>query len=168
VSASTTQAVPEVPVYLRRDGFTPAPDLSRLRDAGRVERVTTPFGATAWLLTRHEDVRTVLTETARFSNEVRVVPHLPELDDLSEDERWPLRFGNLLGLDPPEHTRLRRMLTGEFTVRRIRALEPQVRRIVDDQLAAVERAGSPVDLAAESAQQSVDVVTKITYNRHSE
>ncbi|MFG1881921.1 cytochrome P450 [Micromonospora sp. NPDC049102] len=151
MSASTTQAVPEVPVYLRRDGFTPAPDLSRLRDAGRVERVTTPFGATAWLLTRHEDVRTVLTETARFSNEVRVVPHLPELDDLSEDERWPLRFGNLLGLDPPEHTRLRRMLTGEFTVRRIRALEPQVRRIVDDQLAAVERAGSPVDLAAEYA-----------------
>ncbi|WKU07086.1 cytochrome P450 [Micromonospora sp. HUAS LYJ1] len=136
----------EVPVYLRRDGFTPTPDLGRLRDAGVVERVTTPFGLTAWLLTRHDDVRTVLADSARFSNDPSDMPPLPGLDDLTDDERAPLRFGNLLGVDPPEHTRLRRTLTAEFTLRRMRALEPRVRRIVDRQLAELAGRGSPVDL----------------------
>ncbi|MGV9979280.1 cytochrome P450 [Micromonospora wenchangensis] len=136
----------EVPVYLRRDGFTPTPDLGRLRDAGLVERVTTPFGLTAWLLTRHDDVRTVLADPARFSNDPSDMPPLPGLDDLTDDERAPLRFGNLLGVDPPEHTRLRRTLTAEFTLRRMRALEPRVRRIVDRQLAELATRGSPVDL----------------------
>ncbi|WP_030437906.1 cytochrome P450 [Actinoplanes subtropicus] len=149
MSGTTDQAVPEVPVYLRRDEFTPSPDLGRLREAGRVERVTTPFGATAWLLTRHDDVRAVLADSTRFSNAVRDVPQPPELDDLTEDERAPLRFGNLLGLDPPEHTRLRRTLTGEFTVRRMRALEPRVRRIVDEQLEKMARKGPPLDLVTE-------------------
>ncbi|MEV6705191.1 cytochrome P450 [Micromonospora wenchangensis] len=139
-------SAPEVPVYLRRDGFTPTPDLGRLRDAGLVERVTTPFGLTAWLLTRHDDVRTVLADPARFSNDPSDMPPLPGLDDLTDDERAPLRFGNLLGVDPPEHTRLRRTLTAEFTLRRMRALEPRVRRIVDRQLAELAGRGSPVDL----------------------
>ncbi|QDY07996.1 cytochrome P450 [Micromonospora sp. HM134] len=143
-----TAAAPEVPVYLRRAGFTPAPDLGRLRDAGVVERVTTPFGLTAWLLTRHDDVRTVLADSARFSNDPSAMPPLPGLDDLTDDERAPLRFGNLLGVDPPEHTRLRRTLTGEFTLRRMRALEPRVRRIVDRQLAEMAGRGSPADLVA--------------------
>ncbi|MEV0941600.1 cytochrome P450 [Micromonospora wenchangensis] len=139
-------SAPEVPVYLRRDGFTPTPDLGRLRDAGLVERVTTPFGLTAWLLTRHDDVRTVLADPARFSNDPSDMPPLPGLDDLTDDERAPLRFGNLLGVDPPEHTRLRRTLTAEFTLRRMRALEPRVWRIVDRQLAELAGRGSPVDL----------------------
>ena len=42
-----------------------------------------------------------------------------------------MRAGNLLGLDPPEHTRLRRMLTPEFTVRRMRRLEPRIVEIVE-------------------------------------
>ena len=54
-----------------------------------------------------------------------------------------MRAGNLLGVDPPEHTRLRRMLTPEFTVRRMRRLEPRIVEIVDEHLDAMEQAGPP-------------------------
>ena len=59
--------------------------------------------------------------------------------------------GNLLGVDPPEHTRLRRMLTPEFTVRRMRRLEPRIAEIVDAHLDALEQAGPPADLVADFA-----------------
>jgi cytochrome P450 len=49
-------------------------------------------------------------------------------------------------MDPPEHTRLRRMLTPEFTVRRIRRLAPRIAEIVDDHLADLDRDGPPADL----------------------
>ncbi len=62
-----------------------------------------------------------------------------------------MRAGNLLGVDPPEHTRLRRMLTPEFTVRRMRRLEPRIVEIVDDHLDAMEKAGPPADLVADFA-----------------
>lgn len=55
------------------------------------------------------------------------------------------RAGNLLGLDPPEHQRLRRMLTPEFAIRRMKRLEPRIAEIVDQHLDAMESAG-PADL----------------------
>ena len=52
-----------------------------------------------------------------------------------------MRAGNLLMTDPPEHTRLRRLLTGEFTVKRIRRLEPRITEIVEEHLDAMEQTG---------------------------
>jgi cytochrome P450 len=54
--------------------------------------------------------------------------------------------GQLMGYDPPDHTRLRQMLTPEFTVRRIERLRPAIESIVDVHLAALERTGPPADL----------------------
>jgi cytochrome P450 len=62
-----------------------------------------------------------------------------------------MRAGNLLMTDPPEHTRLRRLLTGEFTVRRIRRLEPRISEIVEERLDAMAQAGPPTDLVADFA-----------------
>jgi cytochrome P450 len=62
-----------------------------------------------------------------------------------------MRAGNLLGFDPPEHTRLRRMLTPEFTVRRMRRLEPRIIEIVEEHLDAMEKAGPAADLVADFA-----------------
>ncbi|SFN88440.1 Cytochrome P450 [Saccharopolyspora antimicrobica] len=59
--------------------------------------------------------------------------------------------GNLLGLDAPEHTRLRRMLTSEFTVRRMRRLQPRITEIVEERLDAMAAAGPPADLVADFA-----------------
>jgi cytochrome P450 len=49
-------------------------------------------------------------------------------------------------MDPPEHTRYRRLLTGQFTVRRMKVLEPRIRQIVDEHLDAMAAAGPPADL----------------------
>ena len=62
-----------------------------------------------------------------------------------------MRAGQLLAFDPPEHTRLRRMLTPEFTVRRMRRLEPRIAEIVEAALDDMERAGKPADLMSHFA-----------------
>lgn len=140
----------ETPLDLRRTGFGPAPDAEAVRDGAGIARVPTPFGPPAWLLTRQADVRRMLGDADTFANgwtpedlagDVRRDPR-----QLSGDRR-----GNLLSLDPPEHTRLRRMLAGEFTVKRMRRLEPRIVEIVDEHLDALERAGAPADLVAQYA-----------------
>lgn len=140
--ASTT-ATP--PLHMRRDGFAPAPEISETRDADGdgLRRVTTPLGSNAWLVTRYADVRAVLGDAERFSNESMLFPLPGDTDDASDR-----RAGSLLLHDPPEHTRLRRLLTGEFTVKRIRRLEPRITEIVDDHLDAMATAGPPADLVA--------------------
>ncbi|MEU5266180.1 cytochrome P450 [Amycolatopsis sp. NPDC021455] len=139
---------PELPLQMRRDGFGPVEELARARDGEGVLRVVTPFGVPAYLVLRYEDVREVLSDAARFSS---AVAGLPGAAQGSEDEQASLRAGNLIGLDPPEHTRLRRMLTPEFTVRRMRRLEPRITEIVESALDDLERAGKPADLVAHFA-----------------
>ncbi len=79
----------------------------------------------------------------RFSNASALIG-LPEPSD--EQERARSRAGLLLVLDPPEHSRLRRMLTPEFTAGRMRRLEPRVTAIVEEHLDALAAAGPPADL----------------------
>ncbi|WP_249227930.1 cytochrome P450 [Kutzneria sp. CA-103260] len=56
-----------------------------------------------------------------------------------------------IGMDPPEHTRLRRIVTGEFTVKRMNRLRPRIEQIVSQHLDAMELAGRPVDLVQDFA-----------------
>ncbi|MER7083101.1 Cytochrome P450 [Saccharopolyspora kobensis] len=132
-----------------RTGFGPAPDVAALRERPGIVQVPTPFGPSAWLLTRHADVRRMLGDADAFRNGWGP----DDLDGLVLDPRQLSgdRSGNLLSLDPPDHTRLRRMLTPEFTVRRMRRLEPRIVEIVDEHLAAMARGGAPADLVAEFA-----------------
>ena len=76
---------------------------------------------------------------------------MPGAPSVPEEEQTSARAGNLLGLDPPEHQRLRRMLTAEFTIRRMKRLEPRIVEIVEAQLDAMEKAGPPADLVANFA-----------------
>ena len=104
-----------------------------------------------FLVTRHEDIKAVLSDHERFSNSRPPGFVVPGAPDVSEEELASARAGNLLGLDPPEHQRLRRMLTPEFTIRRMKRLEPRIVEIVDAQLDAMESAGPPADLVANFA-----------------
>ena len=142
---------PEMPLHMRREGFDPVPEMAALRDDEGVRQVETAFGMPAFLVARHADVKAVLADSARFSNDSRRAFDAPGAPKLSAEERDRMRAGNLLGVDPPEHTRLRRMLTPEFTVRRMRRLEPRIVEIVDDHLDAMEKAGPPCDLVADFA-----------------
>ncbi|MBB3665492.1 cytochrome P450 [Prauserella sediminis] len=104
------------------------------------------FGRKAYILTRHADIKKVLSDSENFSVGF-------DLDDSRADPRNALgqRAGNILVMDAPDHTRLRRLLTGEFTVRRMKRLEPRIEAIVEDHLDAMERKGPPADLVADFA-----------------
>lgn len=147
MSQATGEAAPgQPPLHMRRNAFDPIPELGEIRDREGVRTVTNAFGMQVYLVTRYDDIKTVLSDHARFSNGRPpgfVVPGAPPID---EDEQARNRAGNLLGLDPPEHQRLRRMLTSEFTHRRMKRLQPRIVEIVDAQLDALAAAGSPADL----------------------
>jgi cytochrome P450 len=146
-------AAPTLPVHMQRNGFDPTRELAEMRDGPGIQRIRTMLGMEAWLVTRFSDVREVLGDPARFSNaQVPASFQRPKgLPPLSTEEVGRLRAGNLLASDPPDHTRLRRFLTPEFTVRRMRRLEPRIQEIVDEHLDAMERHGPPADLVAEFA-----------------
>src|SRR5215208_1379305 len=141
-----TEAPELPPLHMRRDSFSPTPELGAIRKTEGVREFINAFGMQSFLITRHEDVKAVLADHERFSNERPVGFAIQGVPQRSEEEATSNRAGNLLGLDPPEHSRLRRMLTPEFTIRRMKRLEPRIVEIVDAQLDAMEKAGPPVDL----------------------
>lgn len=121
--------------------FRPDAALERLRDDPDLPRIPTsnPQLGTfdAVLVTRIDEVRQVLADPryeAGFAFDrtgPRTVMNQP---------------GILLNYDGDEHTHYRRMLSGAFTVKRVRALEPAIRRVVDERLDALEQAGPGADL----------------------
>ncbi|MDD7919985.1 cytochrome P450 [Actinomycetospora callitridis] len=138
-------------VAAQRDGFTLLPEVEELRDAGETRRVATPFGHEATMVTRYADVRELHGDPERFR--LDRVPAPPALVAAGRDtaEFRRRQAGNLLGQEPPDHTRLRRMLTGEFTVKRMKRLVPRVEEIVTEHLDAMEKAGPPAELVADFA-----------------
>ena len=141
-----TQAPELPPLHMRRDAFDPTPALRQIRETDGVRTMVNSFGMTVYLVTRHEDIKDVLSDHERFSNGRPPGFVLPGAPEIPEEEVASARAGNLLSLDPPEHQRLRRMLTAEFTIRRMNLLEPRIAEIVDGQLDLMEKAGPPVDL----------------------
>lgn len=146
-----TQAPALPPLHMRRDAFDPTPELREIRETVGVRTVVNAFGMTVYLVTRHDDIKEVLSDHQRFSNARPPGFVVPGAPTVSDEELASSRAGNLLGLDPPEHQRLRRMLTPEFTIRRMKRLEPRIVEIVDQQLDAMESAGPPADLVSNFA-----------------
>ncbi|WP_268778009.1 cytochrome P450 [Sphaerimonospora mesophila] len=120
-----------------REGFDPVAELGRIRSEQPVFPMRMPDGSTVWLVTRYDDVRAVLSDADRFSNDFA---NVIAAGATQEDP------GGLGFRDPPEHTRLRRLLTPEFTVRRLRRLEGSIQKIVNDHLDAMEQGGHEADL----------------------
>jgi cytochrome P450 len=114
------------------------PQYALLREQEPLSRVRLPYGEDAWMVVRHEDVRTVFGD-ARFSRAVAETRDEPRVG--------PDRVGrSLLNMDPPEHSRLRRLVSKAFTARRIEELRPHARQIADDLLDEMEKAGPPAEL----------------------
>ena len=90
----------------------------------------------AWVLTDYADVDMVLRDTRRFGNEGRDFGYIPQV--------------SMLDLDPPEHTKIRRLVAHGFTPRSVAALEPRVRETVAVLLGNVEEKGR-FDLIADLA-----------------
>ncbi|MFC5183067.1 cytochrome P450 [Actinomadura harenae] len=140
VPSATPAGAPALPLR-RDDPLDPPPALGLLREETPISRLAFPDGAEGWLLTRHEDVRAILADN-RFSAD-RITASSPVRRVTFKPEDRP---GLLLTMDPPDHTRLRRLLTPYFTTRRMQALAPRIEGIVDEHLDALRAAGPPADL----------------------
>ncbi|UNS99095.1 cytochrome P450 [Streptomyces tubbatahanensis] len=123
-------------------GLEPDEEFTELRADEPVFRVTLPFGGEAWLVTRHADVRTVLADP-RFSRTAACDP------DGARFEPVPPPPVGIFVSDPPEHSRLRRLVAQAFTARRTERLRPRVRehvRLLLERMSAESAPGGPADL----------------------
>ena len=123
-------------------GFTdnPYPHYAELRQANPVE----PHELGFWALWRYADVFEVLR--ARLSVEDRNVTHQGPMASVydevyAEKGLTAERVQSMLDRDPPDHTRLRKLVSQAFTPRTIQQLEPTVTQLVDESLDAMADAG---------------------------
>jgi cytochrome P450 len=134
--------IPEkVKFPMRRLGTDPVPKLAEVRAAGPLHELPLPFGIRVWLVPGYAESREVLTDNVSYSNDIR---HLFSGDGPTTGDD----IGGLGFTDPPLHTRLRKIITPEFTMRRLARLRPIIADIVGRQLDEFEASGSPADLAA--------------------
>ncbi|MFF3720654.1 cytochrome P450 [Streptomyces prasinus] len=120
--------------------FTPPAELTALREREPLSRVANPDGTTGWLVTDYALARKVLSDP-RFSARQELMS-----SPLTDRRFEPAMPGGFLFLDPPEHTRYRKLLTGRFTVRRMRRLEARVEEVTDRQLTLLRAQGRGADL----------------------
>jgi cytochrome P450 len=125
---------------LRRSGLDTLPELGALRAEAPVTKLEFPFGISAWLVTGYAEAKAVMGDAAGFSNDFTNLTAVTGGGAAAEQHP-----GGLGMADPPDHTRLRKMLTPEFTMRRLQRLIPRITAIVDELLDGVAAAGSPVD-----------------------
>ncbi|MEU5851277.1 cytochrome P450 [Saccharopolyspora shandongensis] len=149
-----TVPVPQgLPMERNAGPFDPPREISRLREARPVSPMLFPDGHEGWLVTGYEAVRQLLADT-RFSSRQDIgVIHVPyETPGMpAATEPSPQMPGLFVAMDPPDHTRLRRKLTGAFTVKRMRMLEEQIIAVTERQLDELARLTPPVDLVKEFA-----------------
>ncbi|GAA4107692.1 cytochrome P450 [Streptomyces hundungensis] len=116
---------------------------AKLRAAGPAHLVRTPMGEEVWLIVGHEAARAALADP-RLAKDWRPLAE-------TGYEELPAS-SNMLETDPPQHTRLRKLVAREFTPRRIEALRPRVQEItdglLDTMLAAPGRAADLIDSLA--------------------
>ena len=121
----------------------PHPALAAMRESGPVHRVDMRMGLPVWMVTRYDDVLAALSDP-RLSND----PH--HASALTEAMRGDFLSRSMIGTDPPEHRRLRRLVSKAFTARRVEGLRPRVQEITDALLDRISPRGS-ADLVAEFA-----------------
>ena len=129
----------------------PYPLYATLREAGACHWVADDWGQGSWHVTRYAEVAPALKDL-RLSSQGVIRP--PELQAEKDDDLtrlfWQTTEGSLLTADPPDHTRLRKLVSPGFTPKRIEALRPQLQAVVDDLLGAAEAKGE-VDFIADFA-----------------
>jgi cytochrome P450 len=128
---------------LRRDGLDPVPELGQARARGPITPLPAPLGLPVWLVTGYDAAKAVLADSDGFSTDFANLAGFASGVVTSP--------GGLGFADPPEHTRLRKLLTPEFTMRRLNRLTPRIHEIVQDRLDAMAAMPGPVDFVAEFA-----------------
>ncbi|WP_033292251.1 cytochrome P450 [Amycolatopsis jejuensis] len=111
---------------------------SAARETAGMVRIQMPYGEPAWLATRYADARLVLRDQ-RFSRAMAYERDSPRLIE-------HISPGDILSMDPPDHTRLRTLVAKAFTMRRVELLRPRVARLADELIDGLRQHGQPADL----------------------
>ena len=121
-----------------RDDYFQDPQrvLGPLRESRPVSPVDLPGNGRAWLVTRYEDVRAALADPRLAKDPRKLYP------DWTPGPVQAMFNLHMLNLDPPDHTRLRRLVQKAFTPGRVTALRPRVRQIATELLDAVDACGA--------------------------
>lgn len=124
----------------------PFPVFAKVRDLGAVHPVTLADGHAAWLVVRYEDALAALNDP-RLSKDMHAALASGSAV-VAEGLPGPAFARHMLSVDPPDHTRLRRLVSAAFSPRRVEAMRARVQTIADDLLDDIAALGpdSRVDL----------------------
>ena len=159
LNMSTTKSIFEALLVSPEFVANPYPVLERLREE---EPVYWSDGIGGWLLTRYDDILISFKQTTHYSNENRLgkaVEYLPP-ERRAKFKPFEDHYATkgLLHSDPPDHTRLRALVTREFTVMIVEKMRPRIQEVVDGLLDAAEKNGRMdvvPDLAADLPVQVI-------------
>ena len=140
----------------------PYPLLAHLRQK---EPVYWSDGIGGWLLTRYDDILISFKQTTHYSNENRLgkaVEYLPP-ERRAKFKPFEDHYATkgLLHSDPPDHTRLRALVTREFTVMIVEKMRPRIQEVVDGLLDAAEKNGRMDVVPDLAAALPVQVIAEI-------
>jgi cytochrome P450 len=131
----------------RRHPFDPQPLYAELGRDAPVRKVVQWNGRPAWFVTRHADIRSLLMDRRTSADAAH--PAYPAQNAALTLVRKEYQV--FAQMDPPEHTAERRLLAGEFSVRRVEALRPKVQSIVDDVVGSLAAKPGAADLVQDFA-----------------
>lgn len=118
----------------------PSPLFDALRKDAPVTRVRTAGGVDAWVVSRYQDIREALADE-RLSRAATCTPDAPRVGGAMYTTPEMI-----ISMDHPEHSRLRKLVAGAFTQRRVERMRDRVQEVVDELLDAMATTGSPADL----------------------
>ncbi|MCX3063444.1 cytochrome P450 family protein [Streptomyces beihaiensis] len=129
----------------------PYPAYAWLREHAPVHRTTLPSGVEAWLVTRYADARQALADQRLSKNPAHhdEPSHAKGRTGIPGERKADL-MTHLLNIDPPDHTRLRRLVSKAFTPRRVAEFAPRVQELTDELIDGLAARGS-ADLIHEFA-----------------
>ncbi|QIQ04471.1 cytochrome P450 family protein [Streptomyces liangshanensis] len=110
----------------------PYPAYAWLREHAPVYRTELPSGVEAWLVTRYDDAKRALADPRLSKNPVHHAgsAHAKGRTGIPGERNAEL-MTHLLNIDPPDHTRLRRLVSKAFTPRRVAQFAPRVQELTD-------------------------------------
>ncbi|MCV7178332.1 cytochrome P450 [Mycolicibacterium sphagni] len=121
--------------------LAPPPEFSEWRESGLRQALWQ--GRPTWIVSRYEDIRSSLVDPRLSADTIN-----PRLRAAGATGELPVIFARI---DDPEHNRLRRMMTRDFTFRRAEAMRPQIKELVDRFLDTMIENGPPADLVRDFA-----------------
>ncbi|MFI5620680.1 cytochrome P450 [Streptomyces sp. NPDC051567] len=145
-------SVPQCPALFDREFATdPYPAYAWLREHAPVHRTELPSGVEAWLVTRYADARQALADQRLSKNPAHHegTAHAKGRTGIPGERKAEL-MTHLLNIDPPDHTRLRRLVSKAFTPRRVAEFAPRVQELTDHLIDAFVEKGE-ADLIHEFA-----------------